>query len=213
MAETTSIRSSPAKSVDSRVLPSFYAGIVAELEPIYRDIDKFCLRFQDRLKLETDDTLKDDTLSHTVDIYVRREISNNSFVEILTVLSQLCRECGDIIDVRNNVFNRLSLHYKVYNAIAHRVPVIIRDALIKRCDSDDCRKGKDNNGADGVLIEGKYIITPYKICTKYGFLVRPTPEAHKAIKEDISNSGYCEDVKRYLLGELDVWMISEPSSE
>ena len=86
MADTEHIRSSPAKSVDSRVLPSFYAGIVAELEPIYRDIDEFFLRQHDRLKLKTNETLKEDALNHTVDIYVRREISNTSFVEVLAAL-------------------------------------------------------------------------------------------------------------------------------
>ena len=216
MAASDQIRSSPAKSVDSKVLPSFYAGIVAELEPIYRDIDEFCLRLQDRLKLKTDKTLKKDVLNHTVDIYVRREISNNPFVEILATLSQLCRECNDIIGIRNNVFNMISLQYKVYNAIAHRVPAIIKDTLIERCESyGGCQidAEPDFDGADGVLIEGNYIITPYSISTQYRFPVSCTSKAHKTITENISNSDYCEDVKRYLLGELDVWMISKPSSE
>ena len=208
MADTERIRSSPAKSVDSKVLPSFYAGIVAELEPIYRDIDEFFLSLQDRLKLETDKTLKEDALNHTVDIYVRREISNNPFAEILATLSQLCRECDVIIGIRNNVFNMISLQYKVYNAIAHRVPVIITNALIKRCEADGCKieAETDFGGADGVLIEGNYIITPYSISTQYRFPVSRTPKVHKTITENISNSGYCEDVKRYLLGELDVWL-------
>ena len=214
MAASDQIRSSPAKSVDSKVLPSFYAGIVAELEPIYRDIDEFCLRLQDRLKLKTDKTLKKDVLNHTVDIYSRREISNNPFVEILATLSQLCRECNDIIGIRNNVFNMISLQYKVYNAIAHRVPAIIRDTLIERCESDGCqiKAARDFGGADGVLIEGNYIITPYSISTQYCFPVSRTSKAFKIITEDISNSDYCEDVKRYLLGELNVW-ITKAASE
>ena len=208
MADTEQIRSSPAKSVDSEVAPKFYASVAAELEPHYTDIDEFCARLQDRLTPTTGETLKTDVLHHTIDCHAQEIISNTPVVEALSILSQLCRECEEYVAPKPYFVDSIHLKYKVYSSVVHCVPKIIRDCLIKRDVHGDSsiENATDNDGADGVLIEGKYIITPYKICTQYGSLLRRNPKTHKTISEVISNSHYSEDVKRYLLRELDVWL-------
>lgn len=203
----------PAKSVCSKVAPEFYAGIVEELEPHYEVVDEVCARLHDRITPATNNTLKTDVLHHTVDIYVRKAIATTPFVEILTVLSQLCRECDsfvcDTLEYDEMVFfvDEATLKYKVYNAITHCVPKLIQECIVsKSTASNPLTATEDFDGAYGVELVGKSnkcVITPYSICTQYQTPLRRSSKNYTTVYTNIAGSSYTEDVKRYFLGQVD----------
>ena len=208
----TGIRSSPAKSVDSKILPDFYPKFKAHIEPLYKKVDIFHESIGDEnLPGGTIEELKDNIMNLAIDNYVKEVFSDMEGVQAITLFSQLCRETKkeseNHIPKDNN--QDITIEYDIYHSIVCIVSNHIRTYLHSVCAKH--RKGLtiDYYGGEESAIaldipsdRLKYIIAPDSIAEtapgRFG-----TPK-YDVFCENVTNSDYPEEVKEYVLGQAKI---------
>ena len=135
---TTGIRSSPAKSVDSKILPDFYSKFKAHIEPLYKKVDIFHESIGDEnLPGGTIEELKDNIMNLAIDDYVKEVFSDMEGVQAITLFSQLCRETKKKREnhkpMENDDSEDTTIEYDIYNSVVCIVSNHIRTYLHSVC--------------------------------------------------------------------------------
>ena len=212
----TGIRSSPAKSVDSKILPDFYPKFKAHIEPLYKKVDIFHESIGDEnLPGGTIEELKDNIMNLAIDNYVKEVFSDMEGVQAITLLSQLCRETKkeseNHIPKDNN--QDITIEYDIYNSIVCIVSNHIRTYLHSVCAKHGKRLTIDYYGGEENAIaldipsdRLKYIIAPDSIAeiTVDGGFGMPK---YDVFCENVANSDYPDEVKEYTLGQAKILLV------
>ena len=208
------VSSSPAKSVDSSVLPSFYSSIISGLDALYIEVERFKERIGEKnLQGGNTKSLKRDILHRVIDNYIEdmfndRDSEQNT-VSKLTYLAQLCREAS--IEHAKSPIQRLT--YDVSDYIISCVPKYIKNRIeaIVYCHTGKKMPDLISCGMDGIDIHTTeyYTLTPYNIIHWLNSGVK----SYSNIYNDIEASDYPEVVKEYILAQITVFILRAKESD
>ena len=208
MAAADQIRRSPAKSVDGKVLPSFYSYITSRLDTLYIEVERFKERIGEKnLKGGNTTCLKRNILSRAIDNYLEDMFndgdSEQDTISKLTDLAQLCREAS----LECSKHHLFTPEYNVYDSIISRVPKYIKNRLESIYQdhtgkTNMCRLSSD---PDKIVVEcakNFVILTPYNV-----YCLGDPSKSYSNIYSYIEASDYPEVVKAYFLAQVTVFIL------